>query len=247
MAWFWDLYTQFDFLHELPCQVFQSYPHSCPIQTQHHISPQEHLLLGRALLRWEGVGVGYNFCLGVKVKCKKRHLEREGESLKQQNSHSSSSGDKFMLGLWRAAWASNQPPLQCSQQGLPTFPWAHEAPCQAKWLSHHFLQMLTRERSVVTQPAASSMSTLPRKKQLCLLGFLGNVWSVYTTCPGSGEMSMHRETVPLFQAESLQNTKWAYKLDLLSLEACMARWDGKPVYFGDMKEAEGKEQTYRMW
>lgn len=61
--------------------------------------PQQRLLLGRSSLGREGGAGVYNFCLGVKVKYKKRHLEREGESLKQQNGKRSSPGDKSILSL----------------------------------------------------------------------------------------------------------------------------------------------------
>lgn len=109
--------------------------------------------------------------------------------------------------------------------------------------------MLTRKWSTVTQLTPSSASTLPGKKQLCPFGFLGNARSVCTILPGSWEIPMHSRALTgkqcvYFQTESLQNTKWAYKMDGHSPEACWPDRKENQCTIRNVEETEREGQTY---
>lgn len=148
---------------------------------------------------------------------------------KKKSQKESSPGDKSSLGHWWAGRASNQH-LMCFQPGC----WSYAAPMQGTpWLSHHWSDA---DRGTMTNCDAGTptqcIHALERGNyaplvsvemlHLCLLPWL-------LRNAGCTANSTARQRL-CFHTESLQTTKRAWKMDLCSPEACLARQEGKPKH-----------------
>lgn len=152
--------------------------------------------------------------------------ERLKRKRKKSPSKESIPGDKPALDLWRAGRASKQHLIMGFQAGFHKMSLA--APCRkpvaiVALLSDanscpHAMRPHYLERSNYASLVSLEMLALSLSPALAL-----------EKCPLHSKDSTVRQCF-YFRTESLQNTKWACKMDLHSPEACLAGQKRKPVH-----------------